>query len=259
VISVSSFFSIFMPALIAGILILITHVPLGRYVLKRGIIFVDLAIAQIAGLGIILGSMLGFDLHGWQLQVIALLSAMAGALLLSVVENFLQEQQEAFIGIVFVLAASASILLLASNPQGGEQLKDLLVGQILWVERQQLIYPALVSALVFSLWLFKRDLFSSKAFYFIFALSITVSVQLVGVYLVFASLILPALVTLKYSETKALLFGFSMGAFSYALGLWFSSVFDLPSGAMIVWAMAVVAVVLAVLVPMLSAVLTSRE
>jgi zinc/manganese transport system permease protein len=257
--SISSMFSIFMPALIAGILILFTHIPLGRYVLQRGIIFVDLAIAQIAGLGIILGSMLGFDLHGWQLQVIALLSAMAGALLLSVVENFLQEKQEAFIGIVFVLAASASILLLAGNPHGGEQLKDLLVGQILWVEWQQLIYPALVSTLVFALWLFKRHVFSSKAFYFIFALSITVSVQLVGVYLVFASLILPALVTLKHSENKALVIGFAVGALSYAMGLWLSSVFDLPSGAMIVWAMAVVAVVFAALVPALRAVLTTRK
>jgi zinc/manganese transport system permease protein len=253
--SVSNMFSIFMPAFIAGLLILFTHVPLGRYVLQRGIIFVDLAVAQIAGLGIILGSLLGFDLHGWQLQMIALLSAMAGALLLSVVENFLQDQHEAFIGIVFVLAASASILLLAGNPHGGEQLKDLLVGQILWVEWQQLIYPALVSTLIFSLWLFKRELFSSKAFYFIFAVSITVSVQLVGVYLVFASLILPALVTLKHTENKALVLGFAVGAFSYALGLWLSSVFDLPSGAMIVWAMGLVAA----LVMVLASVLRTRE
>lgn len=229
------------PAFVAGILVLLTHIPLGRNVLQRGIIFIDLAIAQIAGLGIIFFSMQGLDTHGWELQIVAMLSAMAGALLLSILERFSGEYQEAVIGITFVMAATASILLLAHNPQGGEHLKDLLVGQILWVEWQQLVFPAIVSLLVFTVWLLNRALFNSKAFYFIFAIAITVSVQLVGVYLVFASLILPALSVIKLPENRAYAYALLVGCLGYGLGLIISTLSDLPSGAVIVWVMCFVA------------------
>jgi len=134
-----------------------------------------------------------------------------------------------------VLAATASILLLANSPQGGESLKDLLVGQILWVTWPQLVLPALLSLLVFGAWLkFNRP----AAFYPLFAVSVTVSVQLVGIYLVFASLIIPALATISLKGWKALLVGFSFSATGYALGLLVSAMFDLPSGAVIVWNLA---------------------
>lgn len=127
------------PALLAGVLVLSTHVPLGRKVLARGIIFIDLAIAQIAGLGVILADNLGLEAHGWQVQLVAVSAAMAAALGLNATEKLWPDIQEALIGVLFILAATASILLLADNPHGGEHLKDLLVGQILWVDYSQLI------------------------------------------------------------------------------------------------------------------------
>src|ERR1700756_2350771 len=124
--------SIIGPALVAGVLVLLTHVPMGREVLSKGIIFIDLAIAQVAGLGVIAASMfhLGAD-EGIAVQVAAGVSALAGALLLTWTEKRFPEVQEALIGGLFALAATGSILLLSNNPEGGEHLKDLLVGQIL--------------------------------------------------------------------------------------------------------------------------------
>ena len=119
---------------VAGLLVLATHVPLGTQVLARGIVFIDLAIAQIAGLGVIAADALGFEPQGWAVQVAALAAALLGALLLTWTEKRWPDVQEALIGVLFVLAASAGMLLLANNPHGGEHLKDLLVGQILWVQ-----------------------------------------------------------------------------------------------------------------------------
>ncbi|HIP53207.1 MAG TPA: metal ABC transporter permease, partial [Chromatiales bacterium] len=185
--------SILAPAFVAGLLVLTTHVPLGQEVLRRGIIFIDLAIAQIAGLGVIATFRLGWQAHGWKVQLVAVASALAGAWLLSRLERRWGRQQEALIGVTFVLAATASLLLLADNPHGGEHLRELLVGQILWVTWPQLLPTILVSAVILSLWFrFKRRL-GDTGFYLLLALAVTVSVQLVGIYLVFASLIIPAL------------------------------------------------------------------
>src|SRR5438067_5206409 len=136
------------PALIAGLLVLATHVPLGMQVLDRGIVFIDLAIAQIAGLGVIAADALGLPEHGMAVQAAAVTAALAGALLLTWTERRAAQQQEAFIGVLFVLAACVSIVLLSSNPHGGEHLKDLLVGQILWVSTTQLAWLAAVTVLL---------------------------------------------------------------------------------------------------------------
>jgi zinc/manganese transport system permease protein len=229
------------PAFVAGLLILLTHVPLGREVIQRGIIFIDLAIAQIAALGLIIANSLGFAAHGWEVQLIAVISALIGALLLSHIARWLNGYQEAIIGVVFVLAATASIIFLAHNPHGGEHLKELLVGQILWVEWQQLIVPAIIAAAVLGLCWFKANVLRTNGFYPLFAIAITAAVQLVGVYLVFASLIIPALATIKQQTSRALVNAFLLGTGGYALGLISSAVFDLPSGAVIVWCMALLA------------------
>ena len=105
-------------------------------VLARGIVFIDIAIAQIAGVGVLAADFLGFEAEGMAVQVSALSAALLGALLLTWTERKWPDVQEAIIGVVFILAASAEILLLAGNPHGGEHLKDLLVGQILWVGTQ---------------------------------------------------------------------------------------------------------------------------
>ena len=228
------------PACVAGLIVLSTHVPLGRQVLSRGIIFIDLAIAQIAGLGVILAQYVGIDEHGYGAQLAAAVAALLGAGLLAWTDRRWPERQEPLIGTLFVLAATGGLLLLANNPQGGEHLKDLLVGQILWVSYSQLILPALLSAVLLGLMWWRRNKPAGIWFYGLFALAITVSVQLVGVYLVFASLIVPALATISLQGRGQLWVGYLIGVLGYVAGLVLSAVLDLPSGAMIVWTLAAV-------------------
>ncbi len=227
------------PALVAGLLVLVTHVPLGSQVLDRGIVFIDLAIAQIAGLGAMSADALGLPEGGLAVQLAATGAALLGALLLTWTERRAPQQQEALIGVLFVLAACAGILLLAGNPHGGEHLKELLVGQILWVRPSQLLGLGAVTALLLLVigtgWMARWGRFG---FYAVFALAVTASVQLVGVYLVFSSLILPALGSRGMRGARRLRWGYAIGALGYALGLGLSALFDLPSGAVIVWTLA---------------------
>ena len=227
------------PALIAGLLVLATHVPLGMQVLDRGIVFIDLAIAQIAGLGVIAADALGVAEHGLAVQAAAVTAALLGAWLLTWTERRAAQQQEALIGVLFVLAASMGLLLLAGNPHGGEHLKDLLVGQILWVNTTQIAWLAALSAVLLAAiasgWTERLGRFG---FYGAFAVAVTASVQLVGVYLVFSSLIVPALATSALSRRRRLVVAYVLGLAGYALGLALSALFDLPSGAVIVCALA---------------------
>ena len=286
--------SILAPAWLAGLLILSTHVPLGQQVLARGIIFVDLAIAQLAGLGVIVADTLGWEAQGWQTQVAAVSTAMLGALLLSWSERRWPEIQEALIGVLFVLAATGAVVLISNDPHGGEHLKDLLVGQILWVIPSDLVPVAILYAVVLALWFGARERLGSLGFYLLFSVMVTASVQLVGVYLVFASLIIPALATRDVQgraeakgftsvargrskkcscifDTSAihggrmpeaadaqgaagssraslrLVLGYALGGAGYAAGLVLSAFFDLPAGAIIVWMLALLGVLLAVM------------
>lgn len=230
------------PAFLAGALVLSTHVPMGQEVLRRGIIFIDLAVAQIAGLGLITAASFGWEAHGWEVQVVAVTAALLGAVLLNQCEKRWPEIEEALIGVMFVLAATGGILLLANNPQGGEHLKELLVGQILWVTYEQLIPIVIVYAIILGIW-FGFDVHKRRlGFYSLFAIVVTASVQLVGVYLVFASLIIPAIATRQLANKRQLVFGYLIGLVSFALGLSLSALFDLPSGAIIVWMLAITAI-----------------
>src|ERR1035437_3283230 len=187
------------PALLAGIIVLMTHVPLGAQVLKRGIVFIDLAIAQIAALGVIAAGMADFDPQGWVIQIAAGSAALLGAFLLTWTEKRWPEVQEAQIGVLFVLAATGSLLLLSHNPHGGEHLRDLLSGQILWVSYEQLLLPAIGTVLILAALRICRERMGPLGFYLLFALAVTASVQLVGIYLVFASLIVPSLGVRNYA------------------------------------------------------------
>jgi zinc/manganese transport system permease protein len=235
--------AILLPAFAAGVLVLATHVPLGAQVLRKGIVFIDLAIAQIAGLGVVVAGLLEIGPTGWQVQAAATLAALAGALLLTWTEKKWPEVQEAQIGVLFVLAATAGILLLAKNPHGGEHLRDLLAGQILWVSYAQLGIPLAVTVATLALLWGWRDRLSRMGFYLVFALAVTASVQLVGVYLVFATLIVPALGTRRHPPRRRLPLAYAIGVAGYAGGLVLSSALDLPSGALIVWCLAALAVV----------------
>jgi zinc/manganese transport system permease protein len=234
-------FSILWPALAAGLLVTATHVPLGTQVLARGIVFIDLAIAQIAGCGVILADRIGFDAGGASAQVAALVAALAGALLLTWTERRWPDVQEAIIGVVFVLGATASVLLLASNVHGSEHLRDLLVGQILWVQPAQLAIAAVVYAVVLALWFGVRARLGRTGFYVLFACVVTLSVQLVGLYLVFATLIVPPLATRRV-ERGRLARAWGIGVAGYVSGIALSAALDIPTGPLIVWMLAAIGV-----------------
>jgi zinc/manganese transport system permease protein len=241
--------SIIGPALLACLLVLSTHVPLGAEVIRRGIIFIDLAIAQVAALGVIAADYTGLELEGWLVQVAAVSAALLAAWILHLTDKWFPEIQEALIGVCFVLAATAGMLLLAGNPHGGEHLKELLVGQVLWVNYGQLLPVTVVSALVLGAWYSMRDRMRGFGFYALFAFAVTASVQLVGIYLVFACLIVPALAT-RHVKRRGLQVscGYAIGFAGSLAGLVLSVSVDLPAGGVVVWGLATVAVIFAWLV-----------
>lgn len=232
-------FDILLPAFIAGLLVLATHIPFGMKILERGVIFADLAVAQITGLGVIIAGLLDLTAQPLLVQLVAAASALCGAGLLAWIEHRLAEVKEACIGLTFVLAASGGILLMSRDVHAGEHLKDLLVGQILWVSTNQLIATALLTVALLVLWQWSRLKTRNLGFYSLFALAVTASVQLVGVYLVFASLIIPALATHRLRRWR-MPAAFAIGITGYAAGLLLSAKLDLPTGAAIVWTMAVI-------------------
>lgn len=221
------------PALAAGLLVVATHVPLGIRVLERGIVFIDLTIAQVAALGGIVLGLLGGPEEGWAVTAAAGVAALLAAGLLAWTEHALHDVQEALIGSLYVLAASAAILLVAHNPHGAEHFEEMLSGQILWVRAADLWPLAIISApllAAWALWARHRPL----AFYFVFAIAVMASVRVIGVFLVFATLILPALAVHGLSERRGLAAGFGLAVAGYALGLWLSVPLDLPAGPLIV-------------------------
>ena len=232
--------SILWPAFIAGLIVAASHVPLGMQVLGKGIVFIDLAIAQIAGLGVVAADALALE-SGTMVQISALTAAIAGALLLTWTEKKFPEVQEAIIGATFVLAATAALILLANNPHGAEHMKDILVGQILWVNPDSLGLQAAVTAIILAIWYGLGTRIGRVGFYVLFACAVTMSVQLVGLYLVFATLIIPALATREYRR-RQLVIAYIVALVGYALGLALSDWLDWPSGPVIVWTIAIVGI-----------------
>lgn len=236
--------SLIAPAFGTGLLVLATHVPLGQRVLERGIVFIDIAVAQFAVLGAIAAHVLLDGAPPLATQAAALLAALAGALLLNHTEGRWPRYQEALIGSGFVVAASLGVLLLAGDPHGGEHLREALIGQILWTTPADLVPLAAVTAIVLAGWYGLGLRRSPVGFYLLFALAVTSSVQVIGIYLVFASLIIPALSTLGMRRHRTAA-ACALGAAGYLIGLLLSASFDLPAGATIVCACAVLALLLA--------------
>ena len=151
-----------------------------------------------------------------------------------------------------MLAATAVVLLLANDPHGGQHLSDLLAGQILWIGWHQIFYASLATLVLLSMMIFFRQ--RRLWFYSLFAIAITISVQLVGVYLVFATLIIPSLATVTLESTrKRMWVAYVFAMIAYVLGLTGSALFDLPTGPLIVWALASVGLLGFLLLRQLSA------
>lgn len=225
------------PAFIAGVLVLSTHVPLGREVLKRGIIFIDLAVAQAAATGA-LASQILLENAGtiWQ-QAGALTAALLMVTALHALSKRHASIQEALIGGSFILLTSCAVLLTSHDPHASEYLHQALSGQILWVTSEQLIWLAIASTVVITLMRHgKQELFR---FYLPLAIAVTAAVQTVGVYLVFACLIFPALASMRLNQANGIVRGLLVGMAGLVVGLVVSLLADLPSGPTIVITLAI--------------------
>ena len=209
--------------------------------LKRGIIFIDLAVAQIAGLGLLVSNLYLSHNLGWLSQIVALMFAIIAAFFFKMIENRIKSQQEAIIGVSFVLAASLAILLLADHPTGGEEIRHLLSGQMLFITWPDVFLHLPIYILILVLWFLPINL-NGIGFYILFSLAITSSVQLVGVYVVFASLILPALAALKRKRPYKI--AWISGLISVLLGILCSVIFDLPAGPILVVSYVIVTILI---------------
>lgn len=241
--NLSSIIYLLAPAFMAGVMISFIHVPLGQEVLKRGIIFLDLAVAQFSALGMMaFQTFTVVDEYSLVASYGRLGAGLLSAILCAFIFHFLEKKsgryQEALIGCAFVLAASLGLLIVANSPHGAEEVKNILEGQILWTSWSHIQFILPIFVVVFAIWkIFKNK--RSFLFYPLFAITIPFSVSMIGVYLVFASLIFPALAVENFKNHKILL-GLLVSVISYLLGLITSYLFDWPAGSAIVFMMAVV-------------------
>ena len=218
--------------LLAGILVLLTHAPLGQQVLARGIVFIDLAIAQLAALGVLAASAWAAEgLSAWWAGTIA---ALAGSILVAGLARRWPKQREALIGLIYVGGAAAAMLWVSADPHGAQKLRVLMAGDILWVTASALVPLTIASIAFLLLWRWRPELLrDDRIFYPAFALLVSLSVPLLGLYLVFSTLIVPALAASACRQGGRVSPGavaLAVGAFAYALGLGASMLFDLPSG-----------------------------
>lgn len=242
------------------------HCYLGLHVLARGVIFVDLSLAQVAAFGATLAILFGFEHHSPATYFVSLGTTFLAAGLFAMARRHEDQfSQEAVIGIVYALASAAVVLVVDRIAHGAEHIKDILVGQVLWVTwadvtKTTLIYGA-VSVVHFS---FRRQLIDASfgrnkgghwdfLFYALFGVVITSSVSMAGVLQVFAYLIVPSVVsTLFFSTIRArLVFGWILGFVLSLLGMILSYHWDLPAGAFIVVCFAALPVLLLLLSPVL--------
>ena len=243
------------PALACLVLVTI-HAYLGLHVLARGVIFVDLALAQMAALGATVAVLMGHEIHGDVAYGIALGFTFLGAGVFAATRMQLRGvPQEAIIGVTYAVASSAAILALNSAPHGAEQIRELMVGSILWVTPAQVIKTAGIYAFVGLFhWRFRKrfmaisfhedraDTSSCRVkwwdflFYASFGFVVTSSVKIAGVLLVFTFLIVPSIVGVLFGSDhrSRLLHGWIFGWLVAVLGCVLSYVADLPTGATVV-------------------------
>lgn len=227
------------------------HCYLGLHVLARGVIFVDLSLAQVAAFGATLAALMGYSGSSGVSYGLSLGSTFLAAALFAVARRFEGRiSQEAVIGIVYAFSAAALILLADQMAHGSERIKDLLVGSILWVSWPQLIKTIVIYAVVSLVHFgFRHQLIKASwggglprqglwdfLFYALFGIVITSSVRIAGVLQVFSYLIVPAVVSSVFfsSIRSRLFFGWALGFVLSFLGITVSYVTDLPSGAFLV-------------------------
>lgn len=234
------------------------HAYLGFHVIAREVVFVDIALAQIAALGATTAFLFGYELDSWVSYAVSLSFTMLGAVVLSLTRTRERRlSQEAVIGVVYAVSAAAAVLLSDRAPHGVEHIRAMLVGSLLSVRGSEVLEVAALYALIGGLhWRCRRPFFLISTdpdaafregwrvrlwdllFYASFGVVVTSSVRIAGVLLVFSYLIVPALAGLAVGQRIAtrLLVGWGFGAVVSVIGIAGSAVFDLPTGATIVCA-----------------------
>jgi zinc/manganese transport system permease protein len=261
-----------LPAIAATLIIAGIHAYLGLHVVERGVIFVDLSLAQIASLGAAIGVWQGFDPSEPAISWMSLAFTLIGALIFAVVKDRdANIPQEAIIGITYAVASAAVILAMSQATGEAEHLRDMLVGNILSVQWPEVWLTAIIYlAIGLFHWVFRARFlaisldparvaasgvsvrFWDFLFYASFGLVVTRSVAIAGVLLVFCYLIVPSVGAMLYARTigARLTVGWAMGLLVSILGMYFSVLFDLPTGATIVCTFGLVLVVMAAVRPL---------
>jgi zinc/manganese transport system permease protein len=234
------------PSFVMAVCLVGIHAYFGIMVLARKVIFVDLALAQIAALGATVAFMLGHPAQSMATYGYSLACTLIAAVLLAFTRAWAARvPQEALIGVVYVVAAATAILLIDRAPQGAEHLKQILTGNILTSSLNEVaVIVPLYVAIGLLHWLLRRRLMGSGSlvwefvFYATFGVVVTSSVAIAGVLLVFSFLIIPAAIGVMFAHSlpRQLALGWLIGIFVSAMGLAVSFVFDLPTGAAMVCA-----------------------
>src|SRR6266849_5797934 len=258
---------------VASLILTGIHAYLGVHVVERGVIFVDLALAQIAALGATVAILAGMDPHGQGAYWLSLAFTFVGAAIFAFARTRRGHiPQEAFIGIAYAVASAAAILAMSKATGETEHLKDMLVGNILAVSWHEVIMTALLyGAIGLFHFIFRKNFLlismDPKAaeakglsirlwdflFYASFGFVVTSSVAIAGVLLVFCYLIVPSVAAMLYADTigRRLAIGWSMGTVVSALGVYLSLQLDLPTGATIVVTFGVVLIIMAAVRPLI--------
>ena len=242
------------------------HAYLGVHVLAREVVFVDIALAQIAALGATAAFLFGYEMDTWESYASGLSATILGALVLALTRSRRRHvSQEAVIGVVYAVSAAAAVLVADRAPHGAEQVKSMLVGNLLSVTPHEVVKVAtLYGAIGLFHWICRRPFFLISTdpdsayrngwrvklwdflFYGSFGVVVTSSVRIAGVLLVFSYLIVPALagILLGRTVTHKLLIGWGFGTLVSVIGITASAVFDLPTGATVVCAFGATLIVL---------------
>ena len=252
------FLELMIKPFVACLILVGIHAYLGLHVVRRGVIFVDLALAQVSAFGATLGFLWGFGLDSIQGYLCALGFTLLGAVIFTLTRSRKAVvPQEALIGIVYAISAAAAILVLGRAPEGGEELKAILVGHLLFVDWPEILTILILYAAISIAHYFARTRlllisdYPDEAFarglhvrwwdfffYATFGLVVTSAVQIVGVLLVFAFLIAPAVCGVFLADTvkTRLMVGWLTGVLTSTAGIAASFYWDLPTGATIVCA-----------------------
>lgn len=243
-------------AFLACLILVGIHCYLGLHIVSRGVIFVDLALAQMAALGSAVAILIGYEMGDQMTFIISLSFTFIGAAVFAL-SRAREEKvpQEALIGIVFAVTSAMTILILDRAPHGDEAIKSMLVGGLLYVTPTAIlkIFGLYLVIGIFHYIFRKKFLLISTnikeayaqglsvrwwdfLFYLTFGIVVTISVQIAGVLLVFSYFIVPAVCSMLFTESiiKRLVIGWIIGTLVSAIGLYFSGLWDLPSGASIV-------------------------